>query len=279
MEIWYVIIDNLLPFAWTKHEFMKNAFLAVLLVGPLFAILGTMVVNNKMAFFSDTIGHSALAGIAIGVLLGFHDPLWIMIIFSVILALVISLLKYMTNIAVDTVLGAVSATMVALGIVILSRGGGFNKFSMFLVGDLLSITSREVLLLAVTLMCVIIIWAIMFNKFLLVSVNRSLALSRGVPVRWIETLFCIITAVVVTISIQWVGILIINSLLVLPAAASRNISKNILQYHVISVIITLVSGISGLVMSYYWSTASGATIVLFAALIFLGTLLVKPKFA
>ncbi len=277
METWYVLIDNLLPFAWTKHVFMKNAFLAVLMVGPLFAILGTMVVNNKMAFFSDTIGHSALTGIAIGVLLGFHDPLWIMIIFSVILALVISLLKYVTNIAVDTILGAVSATMVALGIVILSRGGGFNKFSMFLVGDLLSITSREIILLAVALMCVIIIWAIMFNKFLLVSVNRSLALSRGVRVRLVETLFCIITAVVVTISIQLVGILIINSLLILPAAASRNISKNMLQYHVISVVITLVSGISGLVASYYWCTASGATIVLFAALIFLGTLLVKPR--
>lgn len=279
MEIWYGLVDSLLPFAWTKHIFMKNAFLAVLLVSPLFAILGTMVVNNKMAFFSDTIGHSALTGIAIGVLLGFQDPLWIMIVFSVFLALIVSMLKYLTNTATDTVLGAVSATMVALGIVILSRGGGFNKFSMFLVGDLLSITSREIILLAVTLLGIILIWAVMFNKFLLVSINQSLALSRGVPVRLVETVFCIVTAVVVTISIQWVGILIINSLLILPAAAARNITKNMLQYHWVSIIITLVSGITGLIMSYYWSTASGATIVLFAALIFLGTLLARPRFA
>jgi len=279
MEIWYAFVDHFLPFAWTHHTFMKNALLAVLLVSPMFAIMGTMVVNNKMAFFSDTIGHSALTGIAIGVLLGFQDPLWIMVIFSVLLAIAISMLKTLTGASTDTIIGAVSATMVALGIVILSRGGGFNKFSRFLVGDLLSITPNEVLLLIFTLVGVILLWGIMFNKFLLVSVNPSLARSRGIPVRLVETLFCITTAVIVTISIQWVGILIINSLLILPAAAARNISRNMRQYHVVSILITLTSGIAGLLMSYYWSTATGATIVLFAALFYLGTLLLKPRFA
>jgi len=279
METWYSIVNHILPFSWTHHTFMKNALLAVLLVGPTFAVMGTMVVNNKMAFFSDTIGHSALTGIAIGVLLGFQDPLWIMVIFSVVLAVVISVLNNMTNASTDTTIGAVSATMVALGIVILSRGGGFNKFSRFLVGDLLSITPDELLLLAGTLAGVLILWGFAFNKFLLVSVNTSLALSRGIPVRLVETLFCITTAVVVTISIQWVGILIINSLLILPAAAARNISRNVRQYHVVSLFISLISGIAGLLMSYYWSTATGATIVLCAALFYLGTLVLKPRFA
>ncbi|OPX84184.1 MAG: High-affinity zinc uptake system membrane protein ZnuB [Pelotomaculum sp. PtaB.Bin104] len=279
IELWYEIVDYLLPFAWTNHTFMKNALLAVLLASPMFAILGTMVVNNKMAFFSDTIGHSALTGIAIGVLFGFQDPLLIMVVFSVLLAIVISLLKFWSTASTDTVIGAVSATMVALGIVILSRGGEFNKFARFLIGDLLSITSQEILLLALSLAGVIILWGLLFNKFLLVSVNPSLALSRGIQVRLVETLFCIITAVVVTISIQWIGILIINSLLILPAAAARNISRNMRQYHVITVIITLISSTSGLLMSYYWSTATGATIVLVAALLYLGTLIAKPQFA
>lgn len=257
---------------------MKNALLAVLLVSPIFAIMGTMVVNNRMAFFSDTIGHSALTGIAIGVLLGFHDPLWIMVLFSVFLAVVISVLRTLTDASTDTIIGAVSATMVALGIVILSRGGGFNKFSRFLVGDLLSITANELWLLVCTLAGVMLLWAIMFNKFLLASVNPSLALSRGVPVRLVDTMFCICTAVVVTVSIQWVGILIINSLLILPAAAARNISRNMRQYHIISLLVTFASGIVGLFMSYYWSTATGATIVLCAALFYLGTLLAKPRF-
>lgn len=279
MEIWYALVNHLLPFTWSHHIFMKNALLAVLLVSPVFAIMGTMVVNNRMAFFSDTIGHSALTGIAIGVLLGFQDPLWIMVLFSVLLACAISLLKVYMNASTDTTIGAVSATMVALGIVILSRGSGFNKFSRFLVGDLLSITPNELLLLAFTLLGVIILWMVMFNKLMLVSVNPSLALSRGIPARLTDTLFCVATAVVVTVSIQWVGILIINSLLILPAAAARNISRNMCQYHVAALLITFVSGIAGLLMSYYWSTATGATIVLFAALFFLLTLLVKPRFS
>ncbi|ACV61288.1 ABC-3 protein [Desulfofarcimen acetoxidans DSM 771] len=275
MAIWYNMVDYVLPFAWAHHIFMKNALLAVLLVGPMFAIIGTMVVSNRMAFFSDTIGHSALTGIAIGVILGYQDPLWIMTFFSIFLAIVVSILKSVSSVSTDTIIGVVSATMVSLGIVILSRGGGFNKFSRFLIGDLLSITPREVLLLALTLGGVILLWFIMFNKFLMVSINHSLALSRGIPIRLIEILFCIATAVIITISIQWVGVLIINSLLILPAAAARNIAENMRQYHIIAILISIISGIAGLISSYYLSTATGATIVLFAAMFYIGTFLQK----
>ncbi len=278
MEIWYSIVDHLFPFTWAQHMFMKNALMAVLLVGPMFAIIGTMIVNNKMAFFSDTIGHSALTGIAIGVILGLGDPLWIMVIFSVVLALIITSLKFFTTASTDTIIGSVSATMVALGIVILSRGGGFAKYSRFLIGDILSITPEELLILAIAFGGVIILWGFMFNKFLLVSVNLSLARSRGIPVHLIEILFCVATAVIITISIQWVGILIINSFLILPAAAARNITRNIRQYHVVAVLITVASGITGLLMSYYLNTASGATIVLIAALFYLLTFIWKPRF-
>ena len=279
MEIWYNIVDAVLPFAWCQHTFMKNALLAVLLVCPMFATMGTMVVNNRMAFFSDTIGHAALTGIAIGVLLGFHDPLWVMLIFSAVLAVAISVMKTFTDSSTDTIIGAVSASMVALGIVILTRGGGFNKFSRFLVGDLLSVTSVELMLLGITLLVVLLLWAFILNKLTLVSVNPSLARSRGLPAGLLDTVFCIMTAVVVTISIQWVGILIINSLLILPAAAARNISRNMRQYHLIALLITILSGLIGLPASYYWSTASGATIVLFAALFYFLSILIKPKFS
>jgi len=278
MEIWYLLVDHLFPFTWAQHMFMKNALMAVLLVGPMFAIIGTMIVNNKMAFYSDTIGHSALTGIAIGVILGFGDPLWIMVIFSIVLALIISSLKFFTTASTDTIIGSVSATMVALGIVILSRGGGFAKYSRFLIGDILSITPKELLILAIAFGGVIVLWGFMFNKFLLVSVNLSLARSRGIPVHLIEILFCVATAVIITISIQWVGILIINSFLILPAAAARNITRNIRQYHVVAVLITVASGITGLLMSYYLNTASGATIVLIAALFYLLTFIWKPRF-
>lgn len=258
----------LLPFKWMHYHFMQNALLGVILVCPLFGLMGTMVVNNRMAFFSDAIGHSALTGIAVGVLLGMHDPLGAMIAFSILLALGISLIKQTARSSPDTIIGVFSSTAVALGIVILSRGGGFARYSNFLIGDLLSIQEREILLLLLVLAAVLIFWLVFFNGLLLVSINSTLARSRGARVYALEIAFSLLLALVITVSIQWVGILIISSLLVLPAAAARNLASNMRQYHVLSLIIALVSGVSGLILSYYWDTASGATIVLCAAVFF-----------
>lgn len=279
IEVWYSLVDNLLPFSWAHHTFMKNALLAVLLVSPLFGLSGAMIVNNRMAFFSDAIGHSALTGIAIGVLLGFSNPLWAMLVFAVILSVALSLLKTRTTASTDTLIGVIMSAAVALGIVLLSRGGGFARYSRFLIGDLLSIAPGELALLLLVLAGVIVFWLTSFNKLLLVSVNPSLALSRGISVRQVETLFSVVMAIIVTVSIQWVGILIINSLLVLPAAAARNVSTDMRRYHLVSVLITLVSGLAGLMLSYYWGTATGATIVLAAAFFYLGSLLLKPRVA
>ena len=263
----------LFPFEWMQYHFMQNALLGVILVCPLFGLMGTMVVNNRMAFFSDALGHSALTGIALGVLMGMRDPLGAMIAFSVLLALGISLIKQGARSSPDTIIGVFSSTAVALGIVILSRGGGFARYSNFLIGDLLSIQGREIMLLLAVLVGVLIFWLLFFNGLLLVSVNPTLARSRGKQVRALELTFALLLALVVTVSIQWVGILIISSLLVLPAAAARNLASSMRQYHVLSLIIAIISGISGLIISYYWGTASGATIVLCAALIFFLTVL------
>lgn len=277
INLWYNLIDLLLPFEWAQHMFMKNALIAVILVTPIFGMLGTMVVSNRMAFFSDAIGHSALTGIAIGVIMGIANPLWAMVLFSILFAAAISTAKGIAKASTDTVIGVFSSTAVALGVVILSRGGGFNKYSTYLIGDLLSISPKEIFLLVVLFIGVLIFWLLAFNKLLLVSVNQSLAGSRGVNIRLYEMLFTALIAVTVTVSIQWVGLLIINSILVLPAAAARNLSGNIRQYHAISVGISVVSGITGLIMSYYWSTATGATIILITALVYFVSLAAKLK--
>ena len=247
------MIEILLPFDWARHLFMQNALWAILMITPLFGMLGTMVVNNRMAFFADTIGHSALTGIALGVILGLANPLAAMIFFAIIMAMVVSTVKEETHSSSDTVIGVFSATAVALGVVILSQGGGFNKYSGYLIGDLLSITPGELGLLAIVVVLFLIYWAISFNKLLLVSVHPSLARSRGINVALVDLAFGICLAVVVTVSIQWVGILIINSLLVLPAATARNITGSILAYHWVSVLIALSCGVGGLIFSYYWA--------------------------
>lgn len=277
MSIWYNFVDFLLPFDWAHYTFMKNALLGVLLVTPMFGLLGTMVVNNKMAFFSDALGHSALTGIAIGVILGIKNPIWSMLAFSLLLAVVITKVKNVNTSSTDTIIGVFSSTAVALGVVMLSFGGGFTKYSVYLIGDLLSISQIDLIILPIIFVIVVIIWVISFNKLLLVSVNPLLARSRGININFYEYLFTITVAVIVTISIQWVGVLIISSMLVLPAASARNISSNMRQYHVYSIAIALISGVSGLILSYFLGSASGATMVLISSVFFAITFFMKIK--
>ena len=264
----YEIIDKVLPFQWLSYDFMKNAFIAIIFVAILFGILGTMVVSNKMAFFADALGHGAFTGIAIGIILGGFEPLIGATVFSVLFAIAITIIKNKGTSSTDTVIGVFSSTAVALGLVLMSINGNLNKFSSYLVGDLLSITPKEITLLVCVFIFVILIWSFLFNKLLLVSTNSSLANSRGVNTLMVEIIFTSIIAVVVTITVRWVGLLIINSLLVLPAASARNISKNIRMYNINSIIISLISGITGLIISYYFNTVTGATIVLVSAIIF-----------
>lgn len=278
LQLWYDFIDLILPFRWANHEFMKNALLAILLITPLFGLLGTMVINNKMAFFSDSVGHGAFTGIAIGSLIGLVKPVWGAVIFSILFAVVITIIKNKSRASTDTIIGVFSSIAIALGLVLMSFGGSFNKYSSYLIGDLLSIAPAEIFILIFVFLTIIIVWLFIFNKLLLVSINQSLASSRGVKTLSVELIFTAIIAVIVTISIQWVGLLIINSLLVLPAAAARNVSKNVRQYTIVSVVIALISGVLGLVLSYYLNTATGATIVLISGTIFFLSLTLRNKF-
>ena len=268
MEVIDSILEVILPFEFINYEFMKNALIAILLISPVFAILGTMIVNNKMAFFSDALGHSALTGIAVGVMFGINNTLISMLAFSILLTIAIINVKNAKTASVDTIIGVFSSSAVALGIVILSYNGGFNKYSVYLIGDLLSISNNDIFMLIISFIAVLLIWFTCFNKFLLVSINHTFARSRGVNVKFYEYIFTILVAIIVTISIQWVGILVISSMMILPAASARNISNNIREYHIYSISIAVISGILGLFLSYHFGCATGATIVLISSLFF-----------
>ena len=274
----YNAIDFLLPFQWLSHTFMKNAFIAILIITPLFGLLSTMVVSNKMSFFADSLGHGAFTGIALGILLGGMDPMWGATLFSVCFAIAITVIKNKGTSSTDTIIGVFSSMSIALGLVLMSFSSSLSKFSSYLVGDLLSISQGQIVLLIFVFIAVITLWVLIFNKLLVTSLNTSLANSRGMNTLLIEIIFTCTIAVIVTITIRWVGLLIINSLLVLPAAAARNISKNVRQYHLFSILIAIFSGIVGLIISYYLNTVTGATIVLVTSVIFFITLLAKRKF-
>ena len=268
MSLWYRFCD-LLPFEMLHWEFMQNALLALLLMAPLFGLLSTMIVTGRMSFFSDALGHSAFTGIAIGSLLGLTAPIWAAVAFSVVFALLFSWVRSRSNQAADTLIGVFSSSAVALGIFVATLGGGsFTKYNKFLIGDILSVTPGEIGLLALVLLGVLVFWVLFSNRLNLISVHPQLASSRGMSVGLSQTLFTAAIAVVVTLSISSVGLLILNSLLVLPAASARNISRNIREYTLLSVVFALAAGIGGLTVSYYLGSSAGAAISLILAAVF-----------
>ena len=268
MDIWYALCDAL-PFEFLHWDFMKNAFLAILLLAPLFGLTSTMIVTGRMSFFSDALGHSAFTGIAIGCIMGVAAPTWIAVVFSIAFSLLFSFVRSRSTQAADTLIGVFSSTAVALGIFVATLGGGsFTKYNKYLIGDILSVTPEQIGLLAIVLAAMILFWFLLGNRLLLASIHPQLAASRGIKVWLVQAIFTAAIAVVVTLAISWVGLLILNSLLVLPGASSRNVSKNLKQYHGFSVLLALIAGIAGLCISYYLGSSSGAAISLVLALFF-----------
>lgn len=256
-----------------EYGFMRNAVFSILIITPLFGMLGTMIVNRKMAFFSDALGHSALTGIAVGVVCGIGDTNLSMVVFAVGFALLLNYISSKSGASTDTIISVFSSCSVALGLAILSKGGNFSKYSSLLVGDILSIAPEEIFYLLVLFGLTMAFYIMCFNWLNAAGIHRTLAVSRHIPVRLTENLFAVFAALIVTLSIKWVGILIINALLILPAAAARNISENIREYHFFSVLFSLFSGVMGLFTSYYINVATGPMIVIFAAILYFGTYL------
>ena len=276
MTLWYTLWDAL-PFEMLHWSFMQNALLALLLLSPLFGLLSTMIVTGRMSFFSDALGHSAFTGIAIGCICGLA-PTGFAVAFSVAFALLFSYVRSRSNQAADTLIGVFSSTAVALGIFIATLGGGsFTKYNKYLIGDVLSVTPAEIGVLAIVLLCVAVFWVLFGNRLVLVSIHPQLASSRGLKVKTTQTIFTVCIAVVVTLAINWVGLLMLNSLLVLPAASARNVSKNLRQYHGFSVLFALLASLIGLSVSYHLGASTGAAISLCLAVIFSVSFVFRKK--
>lgn len=268
MEIWYTLCDAL-QIEMLQWQFMCNALLAILLITPLFGLTSTMIVTGRMSFFSDALGHSAFTGIAIGCICGVSAPTWIAVLFAVAFSLLFSYVRSRSNHTADTLIGVFSSGAVALGIFVATLGGNsFTKYNKYLIGDILSVTPSEIGCLLLLFVAVFVFWLLYSNRMTLSAIHPTLASSRGFSPNVSQTIFTTFIAIIVTLSISWVGLLILNSLLVLPGAAARNISRNLRQYHGFSVLFALFSGIAGLVVSYYLGTSSGAAISLILALLF-----------
>lgn len=268
MSIWYAICD-LLPVEMLHWDFMKNALLALIIMAPLFGLMSTMIVTGKMSFFSDALGHSAFTGVAIGCICGLTAPTWMAVLLSIAFSLLFTFVRRKSNHATDTVIGVFSSAAVALGIFIATlNGGSFTKYNAYLIGDILSITPAQIGILALVLLAVVAFWCLSANRLTLTLIHPQLASSRGIPVGLSQAIFNTAIAVTVTMTISSVGLLILNSLLVLPGAVARNVARNLKQYHIFSILFALIASIAGLVASYCLGCSAGAAISLILALMF-----------
>ena len=262
-----------------EYEFMQNTLLLLLIISPVFGLLSTMVVNNKLAYFSDALGHSAYMGIALGLIIGMTTSSIIpILVFSSIFSILLVLIKRSFRESPDTVIGIISSISLALGIIILSNYGGIQKFSSILVGDPLLVDKSELIYLLILGIAICLVFALIYKKMILINIDKSLARSKGINPTKYEIIFTLIIAVAVSISINIIGVLLINSLFILPAATSKNVSKNMKQYITFSVIISILSSIVGLLLSYYlaaYKLPTGASIVIICGIAYIASLIIK----
>lgn len=201
---------------------------------------------------------------------GIPDTNISMVIFAVVFALLLNKIGSRSTVSTDTIISVFSSCSVAIGLAILSKGGNFSKYSSLLVGDVLSITKKEIGYLVIIFIVTILFWITCFN-WLNASVFTGTGKEQADSGTTDGLCFAVLVALIVMLSIKWVGILIINALLILPAASSRNLSVNMREYHVFSIIFSVFSGVMGLILSYYTNVATGPMIVIIASVIYFVT--------
>ena len=258
-------------------DFIIRAFAAgiglALITGP----LGCFIIWRRLSYFGDTIAHSALLGVVIAYAMNFNLIIAVFAV-SCIIALSLLFLQKRTNLPDDALLGLLAHSVLAIGLVLLGILS-FIRIDLMglLFGDILSVNITDVLFVwiggSIVLIVLILIWRPLFAA----TVNLELAKAEGLNADLANAIFTILIASVIAISIKIVGILLITGLLIIPAAASRNLSSTPIQMAIISSIIGLVSVVLGLQTSMIWNSPTGPTILAIALGVFILTLIPLKK--
>jgi zinc transport system permease protein len=243
----YALLTHLLPFPWAQPLFMQRALLATLMLTPMCAGMGVLVVSHRMAFFSDAISHSAFTGVALGLLLGI-DPRLSLVLFGLVVGLAITRMKRGSPLSTDTVISVFFSAAVALGVVLISARRGLTRnLQSFLYGDVLAVSDGELLLYLALFVFVALFLAWAYNRLMLIGVNERFAATRGINNAAYEYTFALLLSLVVTMSIRAVGLLLVTALLVVPAATARNLARSAGGMFWFAIIASLLSGIGGLI--------------------------------
>ena len=273
----YTLIALALPFECLQSRFMQQAMAGLLLLAPMAAVMGIQVVNFRMAFFSDAISHSAFTGVALGLIFSIH-PHWTMPIFGLAVGLGIMALQRHSNLSSDTVIGVFFSAMIAFGLAMVSRDRSMARdLQRFLYGDILTISDGEILCLILLFLTLTVFQTWAYNRLLYVGLNPTLAKSHRIQVATLQYLFAGLLSLIVMFSVWAVGVLLVTAMLVVPAAAARNVARSAGSMFWWALLVSLSSAVIGLLISAQeWArTATGATIVLVASCWFLVSLAVS----
>ena len=259
----YTLI-GLLPLDCLQARFMQQALLGLLLLTPLAAVLGVEVINFRMAFFSDAIGHSAFAGVALGLILAVN-PRLSMPLFGVLVGLAVMVVRRKSNLSADTAIGIVFSAVVAFGLAVVSRASGVARdMQQFLYGDILTISEGEIAFLGLLFLGMLLFQAVGYNRLLAIALNPVMARVHGIRVALWQYLFAGLLALVVMFSVWAVGVLLVTAMLIVPAATARNLARTAGGMFWWALLAGISSGFAGLTLSAqdWLATSSGATIIL-----------------
>ena len=268
-----------LPFECMKLRFMQEALLGVLLTAPLAAAAGIQVVNFRMSFFSDAIGHSAFAGVAFGLLFAL-SPGITMPLLALIVGIGIMAVKQRSGLSTDTIIGVFFSAVVAAGLAVVSRyPQAARDMQMFLYGDILTISDTDIAVMVLLLIVFLLFQAFSFNKLICIGLNLQLAKAHRIRTAFYQYLFAALLSLVVILSVKAVGVLLVTAMLITPAAAARNLATSYGKMVWIAILISLFSAIAGLLLSAqeWMRTAAGATIVLCSCVFFCLSLLFRRR--
>lgn len=262
-----------------ETRFMRQALLGLLLLTPMTAMLGVHVLNFRMAFFSDAVGHSAFAGLALGLILG-APPQTAVLLFGVIVGLGIMVVQRKSGLSADASIGIVFSAVIAFGLAVVSRAPNLaHQVQQYLYGDILTITQAEIGILAVLLVCLVIFEFAGWNRMLALALSPSLARVDGIAAGFWQYLFAGLLAMTVMFCVRAVGVLLVTAMLIVPAAAGRNLARDMRGMFWWSTVVSVSSGVAGLLLSAqeWLATASGATVILVACCWFGASVLIAKK--
>ncbi len=258
-------------------DFLIRALIAGLLIAIIAGPLGVFILWRRMAYFGDTLSHSAILGVALGLLLSINIKLGIL--FSTLL--VAGLLIYsqrQKKLASDTMLGIISHSALSLGLVLISFVEGVRvDIESWLFGDILAVSWHDITHIAIGVGIVIVALLLIWKPLLSLTVHEELALVEGVNVSLISAIYTLLIALLVAIAMKIIGALLITSLLIIPAATARQFSKTPEQMALISIGIGMLAVFIGLVASFYSDTPAGPSIVVSASVLFLLSQIVRKS--